>query len=152
MRILKDKYCKSNNSFRAFASGSHLWKGMGKVCDRFKDKIQLGIGNGSSLFFRNDWCISSGSLRFQIQGPLQKDDHWDFSMISFSLPENLFNQCQSTNYPKQSYNSQDFMFLDLTFHGKFDFSVAILDENLNENGTLDWELSWTWKIITPPKI
>lgn len=44
------------------------------------------------------------------------------------------------------------MFLDLTFHGKFDFSVAILDENLNENGTLDWKLSWTWKIITPPKI
>lgn len=43
-RVLKDKYFRPNNTFRAFSTGSHLWRGMGKACNLFKDILRWGIG------------------------------------------------------------------------------------------------------------
>lgn len=47
IKILKDKYSKSNNMFRAFSYGSHLWKAMGKVWDLFKANVSWGLGSVS---------------------------------------------------------------------------------------------------------
>lgn len=69
VKILKDKYFKPVSG-KAFSTGSHIWRGMGKVWDTFSKSVQWGIGKGDTVSFWWDNWLGVGPLRNLIHGPL----------------------------------------------------------------------------------
>lgn len=137
---------------------------MGKVCHIFKYSIHWGLGNGNYVSFWFDKWNSSGAIRAQIYGPLQKGEEqltvsqvWknnvcDFSSHSFTLPVDLQNSCESVHIPNQCYNPQDFMISNLSSKGNFDFSAARKSFKPPELAVNECDIGWIWKIQTLPKI
>lgn len=133
IKVLKDKYFKSNNVFRSFSYGPHLWKAMGKVGDFFKDNVLWGIGKGLNVNLWEDRWTGERSLRQLVHGPVQLwegnlmvsniivNDTLDFSTLSFELPDCVFNLCRAISLPIRPLDLEDFMFSKFSTNGKFDF-------------------------------
>lgn len=160
---IKAKYSKSNNMFRFFSYGSHLWKAMGKVWDIFKGNVLWGIGNGSNISLWEDRWVGEVSLRQLNFGPLNtgednltvssllRNGAFDFSSLSFELPDYVSSLCRAVPLPVGTLDSEDFIFSNLATDGRFDFKKTLkIYKNSNQAPTNSW--SWIWRGYSIPKI
>ncbi|XP_056697347.1 uncharacterized protein [Spinacia oleracea] len=137
VKVLRDKYSKSNGMFRSFSYGSHLWKAMGRVWECFKESIAWGVGNGKSINLWGDKWIGDLSLRQLISGPLNVGEEtlsldqvlnsgeWNFSIISFEIPSCISNLCRAVSFPRASSINEDFVYSTFSIQGKFDFKKVL---------------------------
>uniref|UniRef100_A0A803MRR9 Reverse transcriptase domain-containing protein n=1 Tax=Chenopodium quinoa TaxID=63459 RepID=A0A803MRR9_CHEQI len=162
VQILKDKYSKPNNLFRAFSSGSHLWKSMGKVWDIFKSCIQWGVGDGVDVFAWYDNWVGLGDLRSLIQGPLQREEEdimleecisngqwWNFSKLSFVFPEDIVNICRSVPIPDYYQECLDFIFSTLTSKDACDYCHIVPKNSLHILRDCD-QAKGVWELLHMP--
>lgn len=102
------------------------------------------------------------SLRSSIHGPLQRDEenllvvhvwhdnNWNFSSLSFKLPDDFLNQCLSVPTPDPTLVSKDFMYSYFTSLKKIDFSRAMKVRQNDRNCPTNAEVSYFWKVETLP--
>ncbi|OMP13682.1 hypothetical protein COLO4_01156 [Corchorus olitorius] len=159
VQVLRNKYLMHN---RSPSNQSGLWKGMGISSHILNKGIKWVVRDGSRVSFWLDNWSDLGILRELISGPftindaqlmvkdlITEDGIWDFSHLSFSLPESICQVLRAV--PLQLYSrGEDCIVWKGDSSGKFTTKSAY--QIAKTNSTIDVPWRWIWKAPTYPKI
>jgi ribonuclease HI len=166
-KTLLAKYCPNGPldiNERTSRSGSSNWRGLKMGHEIFRKGIRWVVRNGHSVSFWHDNWVGNKPLREVIQGPIPPLEEcfcvvdviegvgfWDFSKISFNLPDNIRDAIRAVNVCSLS-NQEDSIAWDSS-DGGFSLGQAYQLARKQQNVVNRPNNSmWLWKVKTSPRI
>ena len=167
VKVLNSKYC----SFRRLNAKncdklpcSRTWKAMKMGGEVFNKGIHWILGRNSSLNLWHDNWMPNGRLRDLIQGPLTVEDEslkvndvfglhgWDWSVLSFQLPNNILMEVNSIPYSVRASQREDRLIWSGAKRGNFDLNHAYALAMGSESNVVPFNGMWVWKLDTIPRV
>ena len=167
VKVLNSKYC----SYRRLNAKncdklpcSRTWKAMKMGGEVFNKGIRWIPGRNSSLNLWHDKWMPNGRLRDLIQGPLTVEDEslkvkdvfglhgWDWSVLSFQLPNNILMEVNSIPYSVRAIQGEDRLIWSGANRGNFDLNHAYALAMGNESDAGPFNGMWVWKLDTIPRV
>ena len=144
---------------------SPTWIGLKKGVATFLNGSKWIAGRNSSFSLWFDKWMNKGTLRSQIQGPLNKGEEkltlrdisyylgWNWESLSFAFPKSLAFEMKATPLPF-SNQGEDRLSWYSSPNGDFKLKEAYRLANWVDNNTARQEFKddWVWKVATLSKI
>lgn len=149
------------NPSMPIAKPSRTWINLQKGWSYCQKGILWKPAIGSYInFWRDSWFKPTISLRQLIYGPLKQSEmnaslaqyrlhnRWDFSNLSFELPDDVLHHFMSVYFPVNP-SAYDHIIWGLTSNGLFTVKSSYKSStNTPHNNSF----RWIWKLKLPPKI